>query len=773
MADGDLIALRVRLTGGAEVKAEAESVNESIASTGATTEAASAKTKKATSSMVKSFTSIKSAGKALSTYVSLPIAGISIAAGAFALDFDRSMRNVNSIAQLPEKRFDNLKQQVLDLAGPTAQAPKTLAEGLYELVSSGFDVNEALIILKASAYGASAGLTKTNVSTKAVAAALNSYHLEASEASKVSDTLFETVNRGVITYEELAQGIGNVLPFAAAAGVSLNEVGGGISTLTKEGIPGATAMTDLKNVFVAFDKPSVALAEAIDKTKYASAEALIKHKGLQGALEEVIGTTNGSNAAVSKLFPNIRATGAAFGLTGRNMKTAEADQRAFNDTAGATAKVLKEQEKSFSFKLQRAWSEMQVVLIELGEKLLPIVVPFMLELAEGVGKAVDWFSKLSPPLQHVGLGFIVLAAVAGPVLWVIGALIPVVTGLATALLFLATNPVSLTILAIAAMAAGFYYAYHQFKPFHDAVDSVVHALGGLGNTIAYFLHFISPVGALIVLVVTHFNWLKNAVNNVGHFFSALPGRIMAAVHQLPRLIGRAVAGMIVFVATLPIRIPILVTQMGIKLVQALIGIAPQAAHAAARIAVSIAHGIASKAPAIWGWVKTLPGKFASAVSTVAGALASVGGQIASEIANGLKNKLSSLLPGPIKDALNAAKGVAGEVGGFLGFASGTSFAPGGVALVGERGPELVNLPRGSEVLTAHRTRSVFSQTTETTIPAPRRREVMDEAGRAHAVPNRGGGGRPLIVRVPLEVDGRVLAEVVKEVEDDDKARLGY
>lgn len=34
---------------------------------------------------------------------------------------------------------------------------------------------------------------------------------------------------------------------------------------------------------------------------------------------------------------------------------------------------------------------------------------------------------------------------------------------------------------------------------------------------------------------------------------------------------------------------------------------------------------------------------------------------------------------------------------FPKFAAGTSFAPGGMAIVGERGPELVNLPRGSQV----------------------------------------------------------------------------
>lgn len=47
----------------------------------------------------------------------------------------------------------------------------------------------------------------------------------------------------------------------------------------------------------------------------------------------------------------------------------------------------------------------------------------------------------------------------------------------------------------------------------------------------------------------------------------------------------------------------------------------------------------------------------------------------------------------------------GGLPGFIpGFASGTNYAPGGVALVGEKGPELVNLPRGSKVLTNAATR---------------------------------------------------------------------
>lgn len=43
----------------------------------------------------------------------------------------------------------------------------------------------------------------------------------------------------------------------------------------------------------------------------------------------------------------------------------------------------------------------------------------------------------------------------------------------------------------------------------------------------------------------------------------------------------------------------------------------------------------------------------------------------------------------------------------LGFAEGTSFAPGGLSLVGERGPELVNLPKGAQVYNSRQTSSML------------------------------------------------------------------
>lgn len=82
--------------------------------------------------------------------------------------------------------------------------------------------------------------------------------------------------------------------------------------------------------------------------------------------------------------------------------------------------------------------------------------------------------------------------------------------------------------------------------------------------------------------------------------------------------------------------------------------------------------------------------------------------LASTIAKALM-QAAILGTGPFAGLLGTASNTPGSVGGLIGlgvsavkaipgFATGTNFAPGGLSLVGERGPELVNLPRGSQVI---------------------------------------------------------------------------
>lgn len=57
----------------------------------------------------------------------------------------------------------------------------------------------------------------------------------------------------------------------------------------------------------------------------------------------------------------------------------------------------------------------------------------------------------------------------------------------------------------------------------------------------------------------------------------------------------------------------------------------------------------------------------------------------------------------------AAAGAFSAVMAYDMFADGTPYAPGGMAVVGERGPELINIPRGAEVVPNHKILSAVSQ----------------------------------------------------------------
>ncbi len=75
----------------------------------------------------------------------------------------------------------------------------------------------------------------------------------------------------------------------------------------------------------------------------------------------------------------------------------------------------------------------------------------------------------------------------------------------------------------------------------------------------------------------------------------------------------------------------------------------------------------------------------------------------------------------------------------FGFANGTDFAPGGMAMVGERGPEIVNLPRGSQVTPNHKLgqSNVFNISIANGTPQVAQ-QVANEVARKLSFARRGG-----------------------------------
>mgnify|MGYP000023546211 CR=1 FL=1 len=79
-----------------------------------------------------------------------------------------------------------------------------------------------------------------------------------------------------------------------------------------------------------------------------------------------------------------------------------------------------------------------------------------------------------------------------------------------------------------------------------------------------------------------------------------------------------------------------------------------------------------------------------------------GGDVATNVLDAVLSRVLRLADSLLDNAINSLFGnIFGSLFGGIripGFANGTNNAPGGLAVVGERGPELVNLPRGSQVI---------------------------------------------------------------------------
>ncbi|MDP2712094.1 MAG: phage tail tape measure protein [Solirubrobacteraceae bacterium] len=477
---------------------DAASFQRSMGAAGSATERFGVKTKASIGGAVKSFAKfaagavgIVGVGRALTTVARNTI------------EFDREMRSVNSLAGLSEDSFKALQKEVLSLAGDVGQAPKTLAMGLNDLVGSGFNAKDSMVILASSAKAATAGLTTTDVSTKAIAATLNAYRLPATRAAHVTDALFKTVDLGVVSFEELAGSIGDVLPYASSLGIDITQVGAAIATMTKQGLSGAESTTRLKAVMSAFIKPSTDMSEAIRATGFESGEALIKSRGLQGAMEAVAGTSDGTKEALATLFPNVRALGGVLSLTGNNTKAAAADLKAFGDVSGATNTVFLEQSKSVALQWEKLKQKVNAFAIGVGVDLIPVLLTAVRILDENKTAIMVVVGALLTAKATA----ITYGATVATVTFVTGGWTAAFWGLNAAM---RANPIGIVVTALALLAGAIVVAYKNSETFRSAVDGLFNLLKGAGL-------------AALNLVIGAFDKLAGGVSTLFGGLGKVPG----------------------------------------------------------------------------------------------------------------------------------------------------------------------------------------------------------------------------------------------------------
>lgn len=322
--------------------------------------------------------------------------GVGVAATSMAISFEKDMKNVQSL--LGAEATDKVKaygQEVKNLAIDTGKDLSDMSDGLYQVISAWGDSEDAVAQLEISAKASAAGLATTTDAVNLLSAHTKGYGDTSAEAvQKAADLAFMTANLGQTTFPELAASMGAVIPLAATLKVQEEDLYGAMATLT--GVTGNTAevTTQLRATMQALLNPSKDMSTAISAAGYASGEAMIKSLGLQGTLDLLAKSTGGNTQELAQMFGSVEALGAVLALTGNQSKDFTEKTEAMRNATGAANAAFEIQQQSVDAMMKKVKQAATVLMVELGEKLLPVMQDLLNWILEHMPEIQGMFEKV-------------------------------------------------------------------------------------------------------------------------------------------------------------------------------------------------------------------------------------------------------------------------------------------------------------------------------------------------------------------------------------------
>jgi len=284
-----------------------------------------------------------------------------------AAKFEYQMAKVSSMLLGKSMEWmPRLTRGVQDLAVEWAQGTDVLSDGLYNILSSSIPVDKSLKMLWVTARAAAGGFTDVATVTKATTTILKAYQLETERAADVTDWLQATVFRGRADFGELAANIGDVAATAANAGVSLEDLGAGIASMTRV-IATPEAMTALNNTLMQFYK--VNTPEATRAARKYGIELNTTWMRAHGLVEMMRRMSRAQEEEIATMFPMMR------GLKGLGAWLAQLNEIG-NDTAamfnrmGGAEEAAGKAADTAAFKMRAMRESISQVLVTFGDVFL-------------------------------------------------------------------------------------------------------------------------------------------------------------------------------------------------------------------------------------------------------------------------------------------------------------------------------------------------------------------------------------------------------------------
>jgi len=271
---------------------------------------------------------------------------------AFA-EFEEGIAKINTLLDKSTEKFlPEFAKEITALSIATGETTQALSKGLFDIISASIDASQALGVLEVAARAAVGGFTDAAVAVDGLTSLLNAFQLDAKEAGRVSDIMFQTIKRGKLEFVDLAANVGKVAPLARAAGVSMETMSAAISTLTRQGLSAEEATTRFNAVMKTLPREAGNLLKLVQR---------FRGRSLASILGEV---------------PNVRAAAGIAALAG-DIEGLTKDIDLMNNSLGEADKAFDKAFNTQANRLRRLGRRWDALKVSVGESIFETADTFL------------------------------------------------------------------------------------------------------------------------------------------------------------------------------------------------------------------------------------------------------------------------------------------------------------------------------------------------------------------------------------------------------------
>lgn len=487
----------------------------------------------------------KTAGDALTKYVTLPLAALGSASAVAFNGVQDSLNIVTKLTGASGKDLEDMQNIVKDMATRVPADFDTIATAVGE-VNTRFGLTGDQLDKVSEQFVKFSQINGIDVAqaVDTVQKSMSNFGLSADDTAYVLDVLTKVSQNTGVSIDRLTNGlISNGTAFQEM-GLDINQSATLMGMLEKSGVNMETATNGMRKAL-----------------KNATADGKDMNTALIELQEAILNDTDGTKGlqAAYDLFG--KSGDQVYGAIKAGTLDFEALANASTDASGALDGTF-DQTITPAMQFQTILNQLKLLGYEIANSVLPVIEPFIQKIASGIGAIADRWNALPQDTQQRIVAVGVALAAIGPALLIISKLLAglsaiigfvttVVGGLSTALTFLMANPVVAIIAGIVAVVAAITILWNKSEGFRNFILGVWENIqSAFGSLVAWFGQKKEEIVGFFQGIPQFFGkvfsdaWgaITRAFSGVASFFSGIWQTITGVFTTIGTSIANAISG---------------------------------------------------------------------------------------------------------------------------------------------------------------------------------------------------------------------------------------